>query len=88
MPLEPRPPFRADQVGSLLRPGSLHEARAKAKRGEIDAQALRTIEDRCIREAVAKQEAIGLSGITDGNSAATGGISGTQPTGVLSPFSP
>ena len=66
MPLEPRPPFRADQVGSLLRPGSLHEARAKAKRGEIDAQALRTIEDRCIREAVAKQEAIGLSGITDG----------------------
>jgi 5-methyltetrahydropteroyltriglutamate--homocysteine methyltransferase len=66
MPLEPRPPFRADQVGSLLRPDRLREARAKAKRGEIDALALRTVEDRCIRDAVAKQEAIGLSGITDG----------------------
>ena len=39
------PPFRADQVGSLLRPTELTEARAKAKRGEIDAAALRAVEE-------------------------------------------
>jgi len=60
------PPFRADQVGSLLRPPELREARAKAKRGELPAAALAEIEDRCIREAVAKQEAIGLRAVTDG----------------------
>ena len=61
-----RPPFRADHVGSLLRPPELREARAKAKRGELPAGAVAEIEDRCIREAVAKQETIGLEGVTDG----------------------
>ncbi len=60
------PPFRADQVGSLLRPAELREARAAAKKGEIGRTALREVEDRCIRDVVAKQEAVGLSGITDG----------------------
>ena len=60
------PPFRADQVGSLLRPAELHAARASAKRGELDAQGLREIEDREIRAAVAKQESIGLQSVTDG----------------------
>ncbi|MDH4190541.1 MAG: 5-methyltetrahydropteroyltriglutamate--homocysteine S-methyltransferase [Betaproteobacteria bacterium] len=62
----PRPPYRADQVGSLLRPPELKEARAKAERGELPAQALRALEDRLIREAVARQEGIGLEVVTDG----------------------
>src|SRR6478609_1772055 len=61
-----KPPFRADQVGSLLRPAELIEARAKAKRGEIDAAGLREVEDRCIRAAIAKQESLGLQAVTDG----------------------
>ena len=61
-----RPPFHADHVGSLLRPQALHAARAAAKRGEIDRAALREVEDHCIREAVKRQEAIGLQSITDG----------------------
>jgi 5-methyltetrahydropteroyltriglutamate--homocysteine methyltransferase len=61
-----KPPFRADHVGSLLRPAELHEARAKAEKGEITAAQLREIEDRCIREVVALQEAAGLQAITDG----------------------
>ncbi len=60
------PPFRADQVGSLLRPASLAEARRRWKKGELDRQALREIEDRAIEQAIAKQEAVGLQGITDG----------------------
>ena len=59
-------PFRADHVGSLLRPAQLHEARARAKRGEIDAQALRAVEDRCILAAIQMQESVGLEAITDG----------------------
>ena len=61
-----KPPFRADHVGSLLRPPELADARAKAKAGKLSTEALREAEDRAIREAVAKQEAIGLQGITDG----------------------
>ena len=60
------PPFRADQVGSLLRPAELKAARERVERGEISADELREIEDRLIREVVAKQEAIGLAGVTDG----------------------
>jgi 5-methyltetrahydropteroyltriglutamate--homocysteine methyltransferase len=60
------PPFRADQVGSLLRPPELAEARAKFMRGELDAAGLRAAEDRAIRDAVARQEAIGLEAVTDG----------------------
>jgi len=61
-----KPPFRADQVGSLLRPAWLAEARRKWKAGMLDAAGLRDAEDRAVREAVAKQEAIGLQSITDG----------------------
>jgi 5-methyltetrahydropteroyltriglutamate--homocysteine methyltransferase len=60
------PPFRADQVGSLLRPAHLIEARGKLRKREIDAAALKAIEDAAIREVVALQEAIGLNSISDG----------------------
>jgi 5-methyltetrahydropteroyltriglutamate--homocysteine methyltransferase len=59
-------PYRADQVGSLLRPGWLAAERARFKRGEIDAVTLRAAEDRAITEAVRRQEAVGLHSITDG----------------------
>ena len=59
-------PFRADHVGSLLRPDWLAQARAQCQRGDIDAAALAATEDRAIREAVRQQEAIGLHSITDG----------------------
>src|SRR5579863_10164481 len=61
-----KPPFHADQVGSLLRPAELHQAREQAASGAITADALRAIEDRCIRDVVALQEQAGLQGITDG----------------------
>jgi len=61
-----KPPFRADHVGSLLRPQELHEARAKAKKGEITQEALKAVQDRCIREVVALQESVGIPAITDG----------------------
>jgi 5-methyltetrahydropteroyltriglutamate--homocysteine methyltransferase len=60
------PPYRADQVGSLLRPAKLAEARKAWKQGALDGAQLRTIEDAAILEAVAKQEAIGLQAVTDG----------------------
>lgn len=59
-------PFRADHVGSLLRPPAVKEARVKKARGEIDAEALRTIEDDAIRDAVKLQETAGMHAITDG----------------------
>ncbi len=55
-----KPPFRADQVGSLLRPAELARARALRTPGREEVQA------RAIREVVAKQEAIGLEAVTDG----------------------
>jgi len=61
-----RPPFHADHVGSLLRPAALKEARAKRAKGEIDAAALKAIEDREIERVIKKQEEVGLQGITDG----------------------
>jgi 5-methyltetrahydropteroyltriglutamate--homocysteine methyltransferase len=61
-----KPPFRADHVGSFLRPKALLEARARRKKGEIDAAALREVEDAAIREVVKLQEDWGLHGITDG----------------------
>jgi 5-methyltetrahydropteroyltriglutamate--homocysteine methyltransferase len=60
------PPFRADHVGSFLRPRALHEARGRCKQGEIDPAALRLVEDMAIREIVRFQEDLGLQGITDG----------------------
>ena len=61
-----KPPFRADHVGSLLRTAPLKEARAKRERGEIDAAALKTVEDREIVTIIRKQEDIGLKAVTDG----------------------
>src|SRR4029450_7353372 len=61
-----RPPFRADHVGSLLRPEPLKRARDQAARGEVTKAELRTLEDRHIRDVVALQESAGLSGIPDG----------------------
>ena len=61
-----QPPFRADQVGSLLRPQKLLAARAARERGEISAAELRRIEDDEIRAIVARQEEIGLKVVTDG----------------------
>jgi len=60
------PPFRADHVGSLLRPAAIKEARAKRERNEITAEALRAVEDREIENAIKKQERIGLKLATDG----------------------
>ena len=61
-----KPPFHGDQVGSLLRPAAVHEARAEAASGAITPAALRAIEDAAIRDVVALQEAAGLQAITDG----------------------
>ena len=60
------PPFRADHVGSLLRPASLKEARARLAKGEISAEQLRAVEDREIETAIKKQEEVGLKLATDG----------------------
>jgi 5-methyltetrahydropteroyltriglutamate--homocysteine methyltransferase len=59
-------PYRADHVGSLIRPDRLLDARAKRDAGEIDATALSEVEDDCIREVVRLQEDAGLEAITDG----------------------
>jgi 5-methyltetrahydropteroyltriglutamate--homocysteine methyltransferase len=60
------PPFRADHVGSLLRPDALLAARAEAERDWISPATLRRVEDDCIRRAVKMQADIGLQGVTDG----------------------
>jgi 5-methyltetrahydropteroyltriglutamate--homocysteine methyltransferase len=60
------PPFRADHVGSLLRPAALKNAREQRAKGEIDAAALKQVEDREIERAIKKQEEVGLQSITDG----------------------
>jgi 5-methyltetrahydropteroyltriglutamate--homocysteine methyltransferase len=62
----PRPPFRADHVGSLLRTAPLKEARLKQARGEITAAQLREVEDREITAIIRQQEAIGLKLASDG----------------------
>jgi 5-methyltetrahydropteroyltriglutamate--homocysteine methyltransferase len=69
-----KPPFRADQVGSLLRPQALKQAREECLGPQTPTNAigphqnssLRDIEDRCIREVVAMQERVGLKAVTDG----------------------
>jgi 5-methyltetrahydropteroyltriglutamate--homocysteine methyltransferase len=60
------PPFRAEHVGSLLRPRALVQARHDADEGRIDAARLREIEDEAVREVVALQEGLGLRAATDG----------------------
>jgi 5-methyltetrahydropteroyltriglutamate--homocysteine methyltransferase len=60
------PPFRADHVGSLLRTVPLKEARSKRAKGEIDAAAVKAVEDREIEKIIKKQEEVGLKVATDG----------------------
>jgi len=66
MPRTKNPPFRVDHVGSLVRPAALLAARDALNAGRIDAAGLRAAEDAAIRDAVAKQEEIGLPVVTDG----------------------
>ncbi len=62
----PLPPYRADHVGSLLRPQSVLKARDDAAAGRITAEALRAVEDDAIRDVVKMQEDVGLQAATDG----------------------
>jgi 5-methyltetrahydropteroyltriglutamate--homocysteine methyltransferase len=63
---DPRPPFRAEHIGSLPRPDRLMDARDQRAAGKITADALKNIEDEAIRECVAMQERVGIGAITDG----------------------
>jgi hypothetical protein len=60
-----KPPFRADHVGSLLRPPELLQAREDFAAGRIDADRLREVEDEAIRDVVAMQREVGLQSATD-----------------------
>ncbi len=60
------PPFRADHVGSLLRPPALHQARAEFKAGKIDHTALKAVEDQAILDVIELQKQAGLQNVTDG----------------------
>jgi 5-methyltetrahydropteroyltriglutamate--homocysteine methyltransferase len=62
----PHPPFRADHVGSLLRPPELLQARSEHQAGRLSAAELRRVEDAAIRDLVRMQQEIGLEGVTDG----------------------
>ena len=68
MSREPRlnPPFRAEHIGSLLRPAELTAAAKRHARRELDDGALREVQDSCIVEAIRMQEAVGLDSISDG----------------------
>ena len=66
MTLRTTPPFRADHVGSLLRPAALKAARERRAKDEITTAALREVEDREVEAIIRKQEAIGLHAVTDG----------------------
>jgi 5-methyltetrahydropteroyltriglutamate--homocysteine methyltransferase len=65
-PMSSKPPFRADHVGSYLRPHRLAQAREGFLAGKLPAEVLRAVEDDCIREVVQAQATVGLKGITDG----------------------
>jgi 5-methyltetrahydropteroyltriglutamate--homocysteine methyltransferase len=89
------PPFRADHVGSFLRPSYLHEARALKAEGKIGAAKLREVEDQAIAEVVQMQRDVGLQSITDGEFRRTyfhidfleqlGGVQCDPPTLVILP---
>src|SRR4051794_26581554 len=66
MALRDTPPFRADHVGSLLRPKELLQARADHAAGKLDEAELRALEDSAIAQVVADQESVGLRSATDG----------------------
>ncbi len=61
-----RPPFRADHVGSLLRPAELLRAREEHRAGRVSAEELRGVEDAAVRDVVRMQQQAGLAGVTDG----------------------
>ncbi|NRF70378.1 5-methyltetrahydropteroyltriglutamate--homocysteine S-methyltransferase [Aquincola sp. S2] len=89
------PPFRADHVGSFLRPKYLLDARAQFAQGEIDGAQLRAVEDRAIAEIVKFQQDVGLQSITDGEFRRTyfhidfleqlGGVHCDAPTTIIKP---
>src|SRR6201988_1797528 len=62
-----KPPFRADHVGSFLRPAALKEARTKREKGAITAAELKAVEDREIENNIKKQQELGLQLATDGD---------------------
>jgi 5-methyltetrahydropteroyltriglutamate--homocysteine methyltransferase len=68
MPIRPdgRPPFRADHIGSLLRPSALRQAFRRHAGGEIDDAEFARVQDQCIGEVLRMQEAVGLEVVTDG----------------------
>jgi 5-methyltetrahydropteroyltriglutamate--homocysteine methyltransferase len=66
MPDNARPPFRADHVGSLLRPKAVHQARDQFAAGQITAAELKAVEDEAIREVIRMQGEVGLKSATDG----------------------
>ena len=61
-----KPPFRAEHVGSFVRPERLLRAARAHRAGELDAEPYREIQDACIREVVAWQDEIGMPSVTDG----------------------
>ena len=62
-----RPPFRADHVGSLLRPAALRQAFRRQAAGEIGDAEFGRLQDKCIRDVVAMQEQVGLKVVSDGH---------------------
>jgi 5-methyltetrahydropteroyltriglutamate--homocysteine methyltransferase len=64
--VEIKPPFRAEHIGSFVRPARLIEAARAHKAGKLDDGAFRAVQDDCIREIVALQESLGLPSVTDG----------------------
>jgi len=90
-----QPPFRADHVGSFLRPKFLLDAREQKAKGEITAEQLRAVEDKAITDIVKFQEDVGLKSITDGEFRRTyfhidfleqlGGVTADIPITVLRP---
>ena len=95
MTLRTTPPFRADHVGSFLRPKFLLDAREQKAKGQISAEQLRAVEDKAITEIVKFQEDVGLQSITDGEFRRTyfhidfleelGGVVTDIPMSVLKP---
>jgi 5-methyltetrahydropteroyltriglutamate--homocysteine methyltransferase len=64
--MELKPPFRADQVGSLLRPPELRDAHERFLKNEFPLEKLQELQDKHIREVIAYQEDLGFQGVTDG----------------------
>src|SRR5437868_4849082 len=66
MPRAERNPYRADQVGSLLRPPQLIKAKLDGAKGQLDAATVVTVEDECIKQALDLQREVGIDVLTDG----------------------